>query len=145
NQINTTIAANGLRYTSDLNFNSGFAAETLHIVTSDNGNTGTPGALGDTDNLTINVLAVNDNPNLQPDTTSAVGYIENAAPTAIFSGENIDTPLADDDQSANYLGGSIDLNITAGLVSGDRISLLGARFTISGGNILDTANGNAIV
>ena len=73
------------------------------------------------------MLAVNDNPNLQPDTTSAVGYIENAAPTALFSLENVDTPLADVDQNANYSGGSIDLNITAGLVAGDRISLTGSK------------------
>jgi 6-phosphogluconolactonase (cycloisomerase 2 family) len=147
NQINNTIAGLGLRYTSDLNFNSniGLGAETLHIVTSDNGNTGTPGALGDIDNLIINVLAVNDNPNLQPDTTSAVGYIENAAPTALFSLENVDTPLADVDQNANYAGGSIDLNITAGLVSGDRINLTGARFAIVAGAVQDTANGNAVV
>ena len=57
NPINTTIAGNGLRYTSNLNFNG---TDTLHIVTSDNGHTGTPGALGDTDNLSITVLPVND-------------------------------------------------------------------------------------
>ena len=71
---------------------------------------------------------MNDNPNLQPDTTTPVSYTENAAPTALFAGENVDTPLGDVDQSANYAGGSIDLNITAGLVTGDRISLTGSRF-----------------
>jgi 6-phosphogluconolactonase (cycloisomerase 2 family) len=142
NSIDTMIAGNGLRYTGDLNFNSGFGAETLHIVTSDNGHTGTGGALGDTDDLGITVNAVNDNPNLQPDTTTAVSYTENAAPTALFAGENIDTPLGDVDQSANYATGSIDFNITAGAVSGDRISLTGATFHISGGNIQDSGNVN---
>ena len=55
--IETTIAGNGLRYTSNLNFNG---SDTLNIVTSDNGHTGTPGALGDDDNLSITVLPVND-------------------------------------------------------------------------------------
>ena len=114
NQINATIAGNGLRYTSDLNFNSGLGlgTETLHIVTNDNSHTDSaafPGAQTDTDDLSITVNAVNDNPNLQPDTTTAVSYTENAAPTALFAGENVDTPLGDVDQSANYSGGSIDL------------------------------------
>src|SRR5207244_12355446 len=107
-------------------FTSGIGTETLHIITSDNGNTGTGGPLSDTDDKTITVLAVNDAPNLQPDSTSAVGYIENAAPTALFAGENVDTPLGDVDQSANYSGGSIDLQVTAGLATGDRITLTGA-------------------
>ena len=149
NQINATLAGNGLRYTSDLNFNSGFATETLHIVTNDNSHTDSaafPGAQTDTDDLTITVNAVNDNPNLQPDSpVTPVSYIENAVPTGLFSGENVDTPLGDVDQSANYLNGSIDLNITAGLVTGDRISLTGTRFVIVGTGIQDTANGNAVV
>jgi hypothetical protein len=148
-QINATLSSGtGFRYQSDLNFNSGFGIETLHIVTNDNSHTDSaafPGAQTDTDNLTITVNAVNDNPNLQPDTTTAVSYIENAVPTALFSGENVDTPLGDVDQSANYAGGSIDLNITAGLVTGDRIDLTGSRFVIVAGNIQDTANGNAVV
>jgi hypothetical protein len=149
NQINATLSSGtGFRYQSDLNFNSGFGTETLHIVTNDNSHTDSaafPGAQTDTDDLTITVNAVNDNPNLQPDTTTPVTYIENAAPIALFAGENVDTPLGDVDQSANYAGGSIDLQITAGLVTGDRIDLTGSRFVIVAGNIQDTANGNAIV
>src|SRR5205823_3692404 len=112
-----------------------FGTETLHIVTNDNGHSGCrfglsftgltviarssfPGALSDNDDLAITVNPVNDNPNLQPDTTSPVSYTENAAPTALFAAENVDAPLADVDQSANYAGGSIDLQITTGLVSG---------------------------
>ena len=40
---------------------------------------------------------------------------------------------SDVDQSANYSSGSIDLQITAGFVTGDRIDLTGARFVISVG------------
>ncbi|MGB9365254.1 MAG: hypothetical protein WCE79_04490, partial [Xanthobacteraceae bacterium] len=57
NSIQTTIAGGGLRYTSDLNYNG---SETLNIATSDNGHTGTGGALGDNDNLFITVNPVND-------------------------------------------------------------------------------------
>ena len=58
NQINATLAANGLRYRGDLNYNG---SDNLHIVTSDNGHTGS-GALSDTDDLAITVTAVNDAP-----------------------------------------------------------------------------------
>ncbi|HEY2248453.1 MAG TPA: DUF4347 domain-containing protein [Bradyrhizobium sp.] len=141
NQINATFGnATGLQYHGDANFNTGFAAENLHIDTSDLGHTGTGGPLTDTDDVAVTVNAVNDNPNLQPDTTPPVSYTENASATAIFSGENVDSPIADVDQPANYAGGSIDLNITAGAVTGDRISLTGSTFHISGGNIQDSGN-----
>ncbi len=142
-QINTTLAnATGLQYQGNLNFNTGFGAENLHIVTSDLGRTGSGGPLTDTDDLSITVNAVNDPPNLQPDTTTPVSYTENATATALFAGEAVDSPLADVDQSANYAGGSVDLQITAGTVTGDRISLTGSTFHISGGNIQDASNVN---
>jgi hypothetical protein len=138
NQINATLGANGLRYLSDLNYNG---PETLHIVTSDNGNTGSGGAQGDTDDLSITVNPVNDPPNLQPDTTTAVAYTENAAPTALFAGESINSPSADVDNSANYAGGSLTLSVTGGAVLGDRIALLASSgFTISAGNLLDAGS-----
>jgi hypothetical protein len=44
NQINATLAnGTGLQYLGNANFNTGFATETLHIVSSDLGNTGTGG------------------------------------------------------------------------------------------------------
>ena len=81
--------AAGLQYQGNLNFNTGFGAENLHIVTSDLNHTGVGRAaerhrrsFGHGGN------AVNDNPNLQPDTTTAVSYTENAAPTdAVFGRE----------------------------------------------------------
>ena len=56
---NINAALNGLTYTGNLNFNG---ADSLVVSTSDNGNTGTGGPQNDTDNITINVAAVNDSP-----------------------------------------------------------------------------------
>jgi VCBS repeat-containing protein len=52
-------ALNGLAYTPNLNFNT---ADTLTIVTNDLGNTGPGGPKTDTDNVTLNISAVNDAP-----------------------------------------------------------------------------------
>src|SRR5215472_3661245 len=56
NQINATLGnATGLQYHGNANFNTGFAAENLHIVTSDLGNTGSGGPLTDTDDVAVTV------------------------------------------------------------------------------------------
>ncbi|MCE4224898.1 tandem-95 repeat protein [Methylobacterium sp. C25] len=52
-------ALNGLRYRGNADYNG---ADTLTIVTNDNGNSGTGGAKSDTDTLAITVTAVNDAP-----------------------------------------------------------------------------------
>lgn len=57
--INTAI--NGLTYVPNLNF---VGTDTFRIITSDQGNTGTPGALTDNDTVAITVTAVNDAPTL---------------------------------------------------------------------------------
>ena len=56
---NINAALNGLTYTGNLNFNG---ADTLVVGTNDNGNTGSGGAKNDSDNVPINVVAVNDAP-----------------------------------------------------------------------------------
>jgi hypothetical protein len=55
--INAALA--GMQYAPNLNFSG---SDTLQILTSDLGHTGSPGAKSDTDTVTINVLAVNDAP-----------------------------------------------------------------------------------
>ncbi|BFM39751.1 choice-of-anchor Q domain-containing protein [Synechocystis sp. LKSZ1] len=61
-------ALNGLTYLGNSNFNG---SDSLQIVTNDLGNTGTGGALTDTDTMTITVNAVNDAPiNTLPSTFS---------------------------------------------------------------------------
>ena len=64
--VNT--AMDGLSYQPDLNFNG---ADTLHIDTNDNGNTGAGPVGTDSDTVTINVGAVNDPPVLDLDSSSA--------------------------------------------------------------------------
>src|SRR4029077_21272445 len=56
-QINAALAT--VSYQGNLNFNG---ADSLQIVTNDLGNTGTPGALSDTDSIGITISAVNDAP-----------------------------------------------------------------------------------
>jgi hypothetical protein len=56
---NVNAALNGLTYTGNLNFNG---ADSLSVSTSDNGNTGSGGTKNDSDNVAINVVAVNDAP-----------------------------------------------------------------------------------
>lgn len=58
NEINTTLAAvNGLIFKGNANV---FGTDTLTVVTNDGGNSGTGGALSDTDNYTITINAIND-------------------------------------------------------------------------------------
>ncbi len=58
-QVNAALA--GLVYTPTANYNG---SDTLTIVTTDNGNTGSGGALTDTDTIAITVTPVNDAPTL---------------------------------------------------------------------------------
>ncbi|HEY1604435.1 MAG TPA: hypothetical protein VGF77_02435, partial [Allosphingosinicella sp.] len=57
NDINGLIAGNHLTYAPAANYNG---SDTLHIVTSDGGATGSGGVLSDTDDKAITVAAVND-------------------------------------------------------------------------------------
>ena len=59
-QVNA--ALNGLAYRGDPNYNSTRGAETLTVVTSDQGNTGSGGAQSDSDTVGITVTAVSDAP-----------------------------------------------------------------------------------
>lgn len=62
-EINTTLAAaNGVTYQGDLNFNDNLGTEQLSITVNDQGNTGTPGPLTDTETIGISVNPVNDAP-----------------------------------------------------------------------------------
>jgi hypothetical protein len=75
NQINATLAnATGAVYHNIADYNG---ADTLTITTNDLGNTGTPGATTDVDNITININAVVDIANDTPT------IAEDAGPTTI--------------------------------------------------------------
>ncbi|WP_395612630.1 FG-GAP-like repeat-containing protein, partial [Allosphingosinicella sp.] len=124
NQINATVAGNGLSYLGNLDFNG---SDTLHIVTSDNGNSGTGGTLTDTDDVTINIAAVNDAPvvsgdgtedslTILEDTPSAVGQTVNA----LFAGQYSD---ARDNQIPN--GGASSPGAFSGIAVVDNASSAG--------------------
>ncbi|MBL8826784.1 MAG: tandem-95 repeat protein, partial [Planctomycetaceae bacterium] len=68
--INATLAdASGLTYQSSLNFNG---SDVLTVLTKDLGNTGTGGALTDSDTVAITVTGVNDAPTGTNDALSAI-------------------------------------------------------------------------
>jgi hypothetical protein len=85
---NVNAALNGLTYTGNLDFNG---TDTLIVDTNDNGNTGTPGPRNDSDNVTINVAAVNDAPVITP-TGGSTAYIENAAAVTVDGSLTVTDP-----------------------------------------------------
>ncbi|MBO9707843.1 MAG: M10 family metallopeptidase C-terminal domain-containing protein [Caulobacter sp.] len=70
NAINTTLAAaNGLLFHGNTNVSG---TDTLTVVTSDGGSTGTGGALTDTDGYTITIIGINDAPVVSGDGTESL-------------------------------------------------------------------------
>ncbi|EJL33128.1 hypothetical protein PMI01_02288, partial [Caulobacter sp. AP07] len=114
NEINATLAAtNGLLFTGTTNVNG---TATLTVVTNDGGNTGTGGALSDTDNYTVTITAVNDAPVVAGDGTETLSPAStedtaNAGLTntvsALFSGQY--------DDSADQVSGGSSANAFAGI------------------------------
>jgi large repetitive protein len=109
--INT--ALNGLIYKGNLNFNG---SDTLNITTNDNGNTGSGGALSDTDPVIINVTAVNDPPVVTAGHT--LNYTENQAATAfdpaitVSDVDNANLASATVQITGNYVNGEDVLGFT---------------------------------
>ncbi len=98
NAINTTLAAsNGLLFHGNTNISG---TDTLTVVTSDGGATGTGGALSDTDNYTITIIGVNGAPTIAGDGTESLpaAVNEDLSPTtlantisSLFSGQYTDS------------------------------------------------------
>ncbi|MBL8826329.1 MAG: hypothetical protein JNM18_05040 [Planctomycetaceae bacterium] len=126
--INTTLAnASGLIYAGNAQY---FGPDTLSITTNDLGNTGTGGALVDSDTLAITVSAVNDAPVITA-TGAALAYAENDPATAV------DPALALFDVEANVFPGSetyssATVSITSGFVSGQDVLALTPMLGITG-------------
>jgi hypothetical protein len=133
--INT--ALNGLTYTGNLNFNG---ADTLVVSTNDNGNTGNGGPKNDSDNVTINVAAVNDVP-VATATGGSTAYIENAAAVTIDGLLTVTDPdssmvSAQVRVSANFQAGDslnfLDQNgITGSYAPGTGVLALGGTTTVA--------------
>jgi hypothetical protein len=96
NKINTTLAAsNGLVFLGNVGVSG---TDTLTVVTSDGGATGSGGVLSDTDGYTITIIGVNDAPVVAGDGTEALAAtneeVANAALTntvsSLFSGQYSD-------------------------------------------------------
>ena len=102
--INATLAS--LTYTGNVDV-SGTAADTLTVSTSDEGNTGAGGIMHDTDNVQINITAVNDDPVLAAIGDQSVNEL--ATLNFTVSATDVDIP-------ANALSYSLDAtSIAAGM------------------------------
>ncbi len=126
-QINATLAdAVGVTYTPSANYNG---AAILTVQTNDNGASGSGGALIDSDNIAINITAVND----APETNVATGSgLEDIAPiTVALSGSDIDGTVA-------------SFNIVSGPVNGVLYSDAAMSMLISAGGSV-AATGNAAI
>jgi hypothetical protein len=123
--INT--ALNGLIYRGNLNFNG---PDSLSITTNDNGNTGSGGALSDTDSFTINVTAVNDAPVVTAG--HVLNYTENQVATAIDPAITVS-----DVDNANL--SSATVQITGNYVNGEDVLGFANTATITGS--FDAASG----
>ncbi|MBL8828142.1 MAG: hypothetical protein JNM18_14275, partial [Planctomycetaceae bacterium] len=112
--INATLAdATGLLYSTDANY---FGSDAVTISVNDLGNTGSGGALIDTDTLAITVNGINDAPIITA-SASVLNYVEDSPATAVDSG------LALFDVEANVFPGNgtftgATISITTGYVAG---------------------------
>ena len=113
--LNSFIAGSGLTFTTAANATS---AVTLTVSTSDQGNTGSGGAKSDTDNVTLNVTAVNDAP-------------VNTVPTSIAVTEDVATALTGI-SVADVDAGSANLQITLSVGSGTLAAAAGGGVTVGG-------------
>ena len=113
--LNSFIAGSGLTFTTAANATG---AVTLTVSTNDQGNTGSGGARSDTDNVTLNVTAVNDAP-------------VNTVPASIAVTEDVATALTGI-SVADVDAGSASLQITLSVGSGTLAATAGGGVGVSG-------------
>ena len=111
NAVGGSVAFNGGNpiFTPDANFN-GIAGFDYQVSDGHGG--------VDTGHVTVTVNAVNDAPDLRPDSPAGVTYAENTAPVQLLR----DAVFTDVDNSASFAGAMIGVTLT-GFVSGDRFSI----------------------
>jgi hypothetical protein len=117
--VNT--ALNGLSFNPTADFNG---AASLQIISDDQGNTGTGGALTDTDTVSITVNAANDAPVVTA-TAGSLSYTENDVPTAIDPGLTVT-----DADSPNLTGATVA--ITGNFASGQDVLAFTNQLGITG-------------
>jgi|GEM_PF-2237934 len=114
-------ALNGLSFNPTADFTG---AASLQIISDDQGNTGTGGALTDTDTINITVNEANDPP-VVITTGGNLGYTENDAPAAIDPGLTVT-----DVDNANLTGATVA--ITANFASGQDVLAFTNQLGITG-------------
>ncbi len=129
--INATLAAaNGLVYQGTLNFNG---SDALSITTNDLGNTGSGGALMDTDTIAITVNAVNDGPtNTVPASRSAVEDIALTVTGLSIADIDSDTSAISVTLGVNNGTLTVRTNAVGGVTSGAISGNGSATVTITG-------------
>ncbi len=103
--INAFIATSSVSYTTAAHANG---SVTLTVLTSDQGNTGSGGALTDSDTVTLNITAVNDSPIVATNTGASVAEGSSVAIT--------NAHLNEDDVDDSDIG--LTYSVTAGLANG---------------------------
>src|SRR5439155_1292109 len=130
---NINTALNGLSFAPTANFNG---AANLQLITNDQGNTGSGGALSDTDSVAITVNAVNDAPvNSVPGAQST-----NEATALVFSTANgnritigdVDGGAGSEQVTLTATNGVITLSGTAGLTFNSGDGTADATMTFTG-------------
>jgi VCBS repeat-containing protein len=140
NAINATLAsATGVEYQGNLNFNTTTGgAETLTILSGDQGFNGTGGPLTDSDNLSITVNPVNDSPvlsNVGPSATVTEQITATLDPDVAVSDVDLD-PL--NGGAGSYTGASLTIARNGGASADDTFSFDTSGmslFSVSGGNL----------
>ncbi len=113
--LNAFIAASGVSFTTAAN---ALGAVTLTVSTSDQGNTGSGGTRTDTDNVTLNVTAINDAP-------------VNTVPASIAVTEDVATALTGI-SVADVDAGSASLQVTLSVGSGALAATTGGGVAVVG-------------
>ncbi|WP_441229190.1 T1SS-143 repeat domain-containing protein [Tardiphaga sp. 215_C5_N2_1] len=125
-------ALNGLSYLPSNNYNG---ADTLTIVTNDNGNNGVGGAKSDTDTIAITINPVNDAPVITPETRE-VSYIENGNDLKLLS----NAVITDPDNPTSLNGGFISVTL-GNTVAGDQLQIADNSNVRLQGNNVQVSNG----
>jgi hypothetical protein len=133
--VNAALAS--LSYTADSNYHG---PDTLHIVSSDGGSTGSGGTLSDTDDVAITVGAVNDTPVL-----SSTGPVTTPEQTAVAVAAGITVSDIDLDAfnsgSGDYAGATLRAANNGGDSPTDLFTIVnGTNYTVSGSNLVDGSN-----
>ena len=110
---NLNAALNGLKYRGTSNYNSSRGAESLAVVTNDQGNTGSGLPLSDTDSVPISVTAVNDAPTATAKSFTAQANMKVVGLTGLLTGAS-DPDTGDGGYTASLSVGTLSASNPAG-------------------------------